>query len=71
MLNLILFLVVLVSIFFWMTQVIDLLFLEVSRLESHQHKLIWFLVVFLGSVVGALWFFTWNRRPADSVEMKG
>jgi len=50
---------------FWLVQVISLLALEVSHFESHTHKLIWFLVVFSGSIVGAIWFYLWKRGPAS------
>ncbi len=50
---------------FWLVQVISVLALDVSHFESHTHKLIWFLVVFSGSIVGAVWFFLWRRGSAS------
>ncbi len=50
---------------FWLVQVISVLTLDVSHFESHTHKLIWFLVVFSGSIVGAIWFYLWRRGSAS------
>jgi peptidoglycan biosynthesis protein MviN/MurJ (putative lipid II flippase) len=47
---------------FWLAQLIELFTLNVSYFESHTHKLVWFLVIFTGNIVGAIWFFVWKRR---------
>ena len=50
---------------FWIVQIVQVLSLDVSNFESHTHKLIWFLVVFSCSLIGAFWFFTWRRRQIE------
>lgn len=47
---------------FWLIQLIDLLLRDVRGFESHTHQLAWFLVLFSGSIVGALWYYFWKRR---------
>lgn len=61
MLNTLVIILGIAAFAFWLVQLINLLMLDVSHFESHTHKLIWFLVVFSGSIVGAIWFFLWRR----------
>lgn len=51
-----------IAILFWLIQVIDLLLRDVRDFESQTHKLAWFLVLFSGSIVGAVWYYFWARR---------
>lgn len=51
-----------VAFAFWLAQLIKLFTLNASYFESHTHKLVWFLVIFAGNIVGAIWFFVWKRR---------
>ncbi len=56
------YLVAFVAIIFWLIQVVDLLMRDGRDFESRTHKLTWFLVLITGSVVGAIWYFSWRRR---------
>ena len=52
----------LVALGFWLVQVIDLLMRDEAEFESHTHKLIWFVALFTGNIVGAIWYFRWKKR---------
>jgi nitrate reductase NapE component len=63
---------------FWMFQIIRVLATDVDMFEDHKHKLLWFIVVVLVPVVGALWFAVWRhdtiarrvrQRAVDQVRM--
>jgi hypothetical protein len=56
------YLVVLAAFGFWLAQVIDLLLRDERDFESHTHKLTWFVVLVVGNLVGAIWYFGWKRR---------
>ena len=47
---------------FWLLQILHVLRTDRRYFESHTHKLVWFLVVLLSYIVGAIWFFVWKRR---------
>jgi hypothetical protein len=47
---------------FWVVQVIDLLRRDEAQFESHTHKLTWFVALFTGNLVAALWYYFWKRR---------
>jgi len=47
---------------FWVVQLLNVLCTEVACFESHSHKLLWFLVVLMGSIVGALWYASWRKE---------
>ncbi len=49
----------LVAGLFWLWQLKDLLFRDVGYFESHTHKLVWFLVLFVGNIIGAIWYYRW------------
>ncbi len=53
-----------VAFAFWLAQLIEAISLNVSYFESHTHKLVWFLVILSGTVIGAIWFFVWKRHQA-------
>jgi heme/copper-type cytochrome/quinol oxidase subunit 2 len=55
-------LVAVVAFGFWLVQVIDLLMRDEAQFESHTHKLTWFVALFTGNLVGAIWYFLWKRR---------
>ncbi len=50
---------------FWLIQLIDLFLRDLRHFESHTHKLIWFLVLISGSLIGAIWYSVWRRRMHD------
>ena len=50
-----------ISILFWLIQVIDLLRRDVSQFESHTHKLAWFIALMVGNILGAAWYFHWKK----------
>ena len=64
--GLIVYILGLVAFFFWLAQLIDVLFREQRYFESHTHKLVWFLVVFVGNIVGAAWYFLWKRQVVEA-----
>lgn len=68
MLHFILSLIVIFGGLFWFAQVIDLLFRHPSYFENHTHKLIWFLVVWIGFIIGAAWYYVWKRDAIKKVE---
>jgi hypothetical protein len=47
---------------FWVVQVIDLLLRDEAQFESHTHKLMWFVALFAGNLVAALWYYSWKKR---------
>jgi H+/Cl- antiporter ClcA len=58
------YLVVVVAFCFWLIQVIDLLKRDERDFESHTHKLTWFVVLIVGNLAGAIWYFGWKKRLA-------
>lgn len=46
---------------FWLVQLFDLVFREIVYFESHTHKLTWFIVLWVGFFVGAVWYYLWKR----------
>jgi len=56
---------------FWLVQVFDLLFRDLRFFESHTHKLIWFLVLVAGNIVGAVWYFIWKRAVVAARSVPG
>lgn len=60
-----------IGILFWLIQVIDLLFRDLRFFESHTHKLTWFLVLVVGFIVGALWYFFWKRLVIANLSVPG
>lgn len=68
MLALILIVLSFLVFFFWLIQVIDLLFRSPVYFESHIHKLTWFVVLFTGNIVGALWYYFWKLETVKVVE---
>jgi len=57
-----------VTFFFWLIQLIDVLFRDRQYFENHTHKLTWFLVVLVGNIVGAVWYFRWKREAVHAHE---
>jgi hypothetical protein len=62
MLGMVYYLVVVAAFCFWLVQVIDLLLRDAGDFESHTHKLTWFVVLVVGNLVGAIWYFGWKKR---------
>jgi hypothetical protein len=56
------YLAILAAFGFWLVQVIDLLMRNDADFESHTHKLTWFVVLVVGNLVGAIWYFSWKKR---------
>ena len=60
-----------IGIIFWLIQLIDLLFRDLRFFESHTHKLTWFLVLVVGVVVGALWYYVWRKQVVAALSVPG
>ena len=56
---------------FWLIQAFDLLFRDLRFFESHTHKLIWFLVLVAGNIVGAIWYFVWKKQVVAARSVPG
>ena len=70
MLSIIFYIVVFVALLFWLTQLISVLCRDVEDFESHTHKLVWFLVVLNGSIVGAIWYYVWLPQQKNGQKTK-
>jgi len=68
MVTLLVYILVTVAFLFWLFQLIDVLFRDDQRFESHTHRLIWFLVVFVTNIIGAVWYLAWKRQTAEAQE---
>jgi len=68
MVSLVLIVLSFLIFFFWLIQVTDLLFRSPVYFESHTHKLAWFIALFTGNIVGALWYYFWKRETVKVVE---
>ena len=58
-------LIILISVIivvFWLVQLLDVMFQDEEFFESHNHKLSWFLVIFVGNIIGAIWYYTWKYK---------
>jgi hypothetical protein len=62
MLGTVYYLVVVVAFVFWLIQIVDLFMRDDADFESHTHKLTWFVVLVVGNIVGAIWYFGWKKR---------
>jgi H+/Cl- antiporter ClcA len=62
MLSSFLYLLAIIVGLFWLIQLIDLFIRDRGDFESHTHKLVWFLVLVSGSIVGAIWYYFWKRH---------
>lgn len=60
-----------VAIGFWLIQVLDLLFRDLRFFESHTHKLVWFLVLVSGNIIGAVWYYIWRRQTVTAMSVPG
>jgi len=47
---------------FWILQLIDLFLRDNRHFESHTHKLVWFLVIVVGNIIGAIWYYVWKKE---------
>jgi len=56
----ILYLAAIFAFFFWLVQLLDLLFRQQEDFESHTHKLAWFLALIIGNIVAAVWYYLWK-----------
>jgi cytosine/uracil/thiamine/allantoin permease len=52
----------LVAVLFWVLQVLDLLLRDETEFESHAHKLLWFVALFTGTIIAAIWYWHWKKR---------
>ena len=57
--NLLIFTIVVVGFLFWLSQVIRVVSMNDDEFEGHNDKVIFFIIVFFGSIFGAMWFFLW------------
>jgi hypothetical protein len=55
------YVIVVAALGLWLIQVLDLLFRDLRFFESHTHKLTWFLVLVVGNIVGAIWYYGWKK----------
>lgn len=62
MAGVIFYLVIIFAFFFWLVQLLDLLFRSQKDFESHNHKLTWFLVLVVGNIVAAVWYYLWKHE---------
>ena len=46
---------------FWIAELREVITMKDSQFEGHNDKLIWFVLVFFGSVFGAFAFYLWNK----------
>jgi len=53
---------------FWLVQLIDAMCRDQAYFESHTHKLVWFLVLILGNIVGAIWYYRWKREACRAYD---
>ena len=54
--------------FFWISQLADVILIDRRRFESHTHRLVWFLVIVIGNIIGAVWYFVWKRQHVATPE---
>ena len=54
------FILVLVALLFWISQLIRVISMKDNEFDGRNDKLIFFLLVFFGSVFGAIGFFLWD-----------
>ena len=54
--------------FFWISQLADVILIDRRRFESHTHRLVWFLVIVIGNIIGAVWYFVWKRQQVATPE---
>ena len=54
---------------FWLIQLIDVIFRSTEFFESHTHQLVWFLVILISNLLGALWYFLWKRARKEAREI--
>lgn len=71
MASLIYLVVLFAAIGFWLIQVFDLFSRDLRFFESHTHKLVWFLVLVAGNIVGAIWYFVWKRQAIAALSVPG
>ncbi|MBN2704373.1 MAG: hypothetical protein JXR23_09200 [Pontiellaceae bacterium] len=67
------FLVYIVFIFsfvFWLGWLIDLLSRDVNDFESQTHKLVWFIAIMVGNVIGAMWYSKWIKNEFKKAQQE-
>lgn len=42
-------------------QIIDVMVRDIYYFDNHTHKLVWFLVIVVGNIIGAIWYYRWKR----------
>ena len=62
MFGVVIYLVAIFAFFFWLVQLLDLLFRSLEDFESHTHKLTWFLALLIGNIVAAVWYYIWKHE---------
>ena len=61
-------LLLIVATIFWLVQLIDLLRRDVRHFENYTHKLVWFVVLCVGYVLGAIWYMVWGKQAAAAID---
>ncbi|MBN2685951.1 MAG: hypothetical protein JXR40_11780 [Pontiellaceae bacterium] len=56
------YIILIFSFVFWLGRLIDLLCRDVSDFESHTHKLVWFIAIMVGNIIGAIWYSIWIKN---------
>lgn len=64
----IVFLVSIALFLFWILALKDVVFMRDEDFEGKNDKLIWFIIVFFGNILGALAFVVWNASSGRRVE---
>jgi len=47
---------------FWAFQFLGFLFWDRQLFDSHKDKVIWFFVLVVGTIFGAIWYSVWKRE---------
>ena len=63
-------LLLVLSVCFWLVQLVDLLLRDPDYFESHTHKLIWFIVLWISFILGAVWYYIWKRQAIKEFESR-
>ena len=64
------YIIIVLASCFWLVQVIDLLCQPLDYFESHIRKLVWFIVLCVGNIIAAIWYFVWIRNTIRAFNEK-